>query len=253
MSLFSLEKTLACLVMPTGLIWLLILAASALCLARRQRGPAALCLAIAVLYYGAGNTYLSWALMRGLEARVPPLPAGAALQPFDAVCVLGGGANLEPSGGPALGSSGDRIFAAARLWHAGKARLLVASGAEPSTGGGFRDDGQNTRTLWRAVGIPDSAILAVPEPCLNTRDEIKAYARLQARYGWRHMALVSSASHLPRAMALASRAGLSFTPVGSDWCPPPGAFQFKYLVPQAAAFENTRRACWEYLGRLLGR
>ena len=37
MTLFSLEKTLALLVMPAGLIWLLILAAALLCLRRRQR------------------------------------------------------------------------------------------------------------------------------------------------------------------------------------------------------------------------
>jgi hypothetical protein len=128
MTLFSLEKTLALLVMPAGLIWLLILAAALLCLRRRQRAPAGLCLGIAVLYACAGSPYLGRALMGSLERRVAPVSL-AALEPFDAVFVLGGGSEQDPAGDPELGPSGDRVFLAARLWHAGKARLLVTSGA----------------------------------------------------------------------------------------------------------------------------
>jgi uncharacterized SAM-binding protein YcdF (DUF218 family) len=252
MILFSLEKTLGLLVMPAGLIWLLILALAALCRRRGQRGPAALCLAIAVLYALAGNTYVAGALIATLERRVAPVEL-AALEPFDAVCVLGGGSALDDTGSPELSSAGDRIFLAARLWHAGKARLLVASGASRDSDGGIRDGGRESRVLWRAVGVPDRAILAVPEPCWNTRDEIKAYARLQARYGWKRMALVSSAAHLPRAMALASRAGLAFTPLGADRLGRLPAFQIQQLVPQGGGFLTTQLACWEYLGRWLGR
>jgi len=93
----------------------------------------------------------------------------------------------------------------------------------------------------------------VPERCWNTRDEIRAYARLQAWYGWKRMALVSSAAHLPRAMALASRAGLAFTPLGADRLGRVHTFQLHFLVPQGSAFMISQLACWEYLGRWLGR
>jgi uncharacterized SAM-binding protein YcdF (DUF218 family) len=252
MSLFSLEKALGLLVMPVGLIWLLLLAGAGFCLRRRQRGPAAMVLAMALLYGLAGNRYLASALVGSLERRVAPVDV-AALQPFDAVFVLGGGSEQDAAGAPELGLGGDRIFLAARLWHAGKARLLVASGASRDGIAGFRDGGQETRALWQAVGIPDRAILVVPEPCWNTRDEIQAYARLQARYRWQRMALVSSASHLPRAMALASRAGLAFTPLGADRIGRRRGFELQGLVPQGVGFETSQRACWEYLGRWLGR
>ncbi len=116
----------------------------------------------------------------------------------------------------------------------------------------LREAGQETRALWRSVGIPDDAILPVAEPCWNTRDEIKAYARLQARFGWKRMGLVSSASHLPRAMALAAKAGLAVTPLGADRQGRTQAFQIQELIPQGAGFEINQRACWEYLGRWLG-
>jgi uncharacterized SAM-binding protein YcdF (DUF218 family) len=252
MTWFSLEKAVGLLAMPVGLIWLLILAQAGFCLRRRQRGPAALCLGIALLYGCAGNRYLASALAASLERRVPPVEL-AALEPFDAVFVLGGGSEQDPAGAPELGPAGDRLFLAARLWHAGKARLLVASGVARDGVAGFRDGGQETRALWQAVGIPDRAILAVAEPCWNTRDEIRAYARLQARYQWRRMGLVSSANHLPRAMALAARAGLVFTPLGADRIGRERRFELQGLVPQGIGFETTQRACWEYLGRWLGR
>jgi len=252
MTLFALQKALALLIMPAGLVWLLILAAAWVCLRRRRRGAGALALGLAALYACAGNVYLGVALMGSLERRIPPVRL-EALEPFDAVCVLGGGSEQDPSGAPELGSSGDRLFLAARLWHAGKARLLVTSGASRNGIAGFRDAGQETRALWLAVGVPDRAILPVPEPCWITRDEIRAYAGLQARYGWKRMALLSSASHLPRAMALAARAGLDFTPLGADRVGRHYPFQLQLLVPQGGGFEITQRACWEYVGRWLNR
>jgi uncharacterized SAM-binding protein YcdF (DUF218 family) len=67
------------------------------------------------------------------------------------------------------------------------------------------------------------------------------------------VALVSSASHLPRAMALAGAAGLACTPLGADWRGRRHGFQLQMLIPQGYGFEASQRACWEYLGRWLGR
>jgi uncharacterized SAM-binding protein YcdF (DUF218 family) len=252
MALFTAEKALGQLVMPVGIIWLLMLAVGMVCLRRRRWGSAALWLGIAVLYAAAGNIYVGGALMASLEQTTRPVQV-ESLQPFDAVFVLGGGGDQDEDGNPELSRAGDRIFLAARLWHAGKARVLVASGMARDGVHGIEDGGQETRTLWRAVGIPDQAILPLAEPCWITRDEINAYARLQARYGWRRMALVSSASHLPRAMALAAKAGLRVTPLGADRVGRGRRFQWNDLVPQGLGFETTQRACWEYLGRWVGR
>lgn len=252
MSVFPLEKTLGLLAMPAGLLWLLLLAAGALCLLRKQRLPALLFLLAALGYALAGNVYLGSALMARLEAGVPRVDV-AAVTPFEAVCVLGGGSQQDPFGQAQANLSGDRIVLAARLWHAGKARLLVASGMSRDSLGGVRNLGEETRALWRGLGVPDTAILVVGEPCWNTRDEILADRRLQLRRGWRRVGLVSSAWHLPRAMALAKRAELDATPLGADWRGRPHPFQLQLLVPQQEGFMDVQRACWEWLGRRLGR
>ncbi len=252
MTLLSLQKTLALLVMPAGFLWLLLLSACVFCYRRRQWPLGAFLLAITLLYACAGNIQLGAALMARLESAVPPVEPAAA-GPFEAVFVLGGGSEEDPRGRPELNSAGDRGRLAARLWHLGRTPLLVASGMGRDSLRGVRNGGEETRTLWRELGIPDSAILVVPEPCWITREEIAAYRRLQLQAGWKRMALVSSASHLPRAMALAERAGLAVPPLGADWRGRPRAFQLQSLVPQAEGFMDIQRACWEYVGRWAGR
>lgn len=253
MTMLSLQKTLGLLVMPAGLVWLLLMLACVLCLRRRQ-GRLALLLLVTVVFYGlAGNINVGAALMARLEAKVPAVDL-AALEPFDAVCVLGGAiGGKDPRGRPQLTLAGDRIYLAARLWHEGKARLLVASGVTGSERTWILNGGADTRSLWRGLGVPDSAILVVAEPCWVTRDEIAAYRRLQIRLGWKRTALLSSASHLPRALALAQKAGLEVTPVGADWRGYPPAFELQSLVPQMEGFMDVQRACWEFLGRFVGR
>lgn len=252
MTLLTLQKTLALLLLPAGLLWVLLLVASGLCFRKRRWTPASLLLGFAFLYAAAGNQYVGAALLGRLEVAVPPVEL-ATVEPFDAVFVLGGGSSEDPQGRPQLSFAGDRILMAARLWHAGKAGLLVASGAGRDGLRGHRDCGEETRSLWRAMGVPDQAIRVVEEPCLITRDEIAAYTRLQARYGWKRMALVSSASHLPRALVLADKAGLRVTPVGANWASQPHAFDLRFLVPQAEGFMAVHLACWEVLGRWVGR
>ncbi|HLO68641.1 MAG TPA: YdcF family protein [Holophaga sp.] len=247
----EIQKLLGFLVMPAGLVWLALLGLALWLGRRRQWLPFAFALAIWAAYGVAGNPYVGGALMASLERRVPPLPDPAP--PFDALFVLGGGTEVDPAGGPQLGGSGDRVAQAARLWHGGRVRTLVASGWFRDTVAGARDGGQDTRALWRSLGVPDAAIVVVGEPCWITRDEIGAYARLKAARGWKRTALMSSAWHLPRAMALAEKAGLDVTPVGADWRGRDRAFRLDGLVPQESGFMLTQRACWEWLGRAVGR
>lgn len=252
MLLFDLAKTLGMLVMPAGILWILLLSAVLLLLRRRQWLPAFGLFVIWGLFGAAGNFYVGSALLAGLERQVPAVDV-ARVEPFDAVFVLGGGSEIDPADVPMLGMAGDRIALAARLWHAGKARFLVASGASRDALGAPRDLGRETRALWMGLGVPAEAILVIDTPCWNTRDEIAAYRRLEDQRGFKRMALVSSAWHLPRALALAGRKGLAFTPVGADWRGRRYAIQPQRLVPQGEGLERTQFACWEYLGRWLGK
>lgn len=249
MSFLSLQKMFALLVMPSGLLWLLLLAACVWCWRRRQRGPAILLSITAVAYTILGNEHAGRALMASLENRIPASDI-QTVQPFDAVMVLGGGTNVDPLGNGACGPAGDRVIMAARLWHAGKARVLVASGHSLD---GKGDLGAETRSIWLGLGVPAASIITVPSICFNTTQEIAAYRILVDKHGWKRLGLITSAWHLPRALALAERQQLAMVPIGTDWRGAPRSFMLHELIPQGMGFLNSQLAAWEYLGRWLGR
>jgi uncharacterized SAM-binding protein YcdF (DUF218 family) len=248
----TLQKIVGFLVMPAGLIWLALLGLTFASWRRRARLPAFLTTIVLGAYTLAGNVHVGHSLMRRLERQVPDshlLPTVT----LDAVCVFGGATELDPFGRPELACSGDRVIAAARLYHAGLAKVLVASGVASDSLTGPRNLAEETRQIWRSLGVPDSAIELVPEPCWVTSDEARAFKQLKAKHSWERVGLLSSAWHLPRIMRLAQKEGLAGIPVGSDWRGREHVFQWQDCVPQGAGFWRVNLAFWEFVGGLSGR
>jgi uncharacterized SAM-binding protein YcdF (DUF218 family) len=205
-----------------------------------------------VLFTLSGNPWLGDALIASLERRIPPVDLQGA-QPFDAVCVLGGGTDTSDADGPSLGDGGDRLALAARLWHAGKARMLVVSGNSIAGMERERDLAEEAIQLLRGVGVDPRAIMRLPTRAVNTTQEIAGYAALAREHQWRRVGLASSAWHLPRALRLCRAVDLAVVPLGADrrgrfrgWSP-------YWLIPQEHGFKRVQQACWEYLGMLAGR
>lgn len=250
--LFNLQKTLALLVMPLGLSWVLLL--GMVIWSRKFRRPAftAGLGLLWILLAVAGSPWMGRRMMARLERQVPAAKPeeGPVL---DAVFVLGGGTELDAQGRPHFGTHGDRVAEAARLWHAGRARLLVASGRGNDGLGGDRDLARETRALWLGLGVPPSAIRLVETPCFITREEIAAYREMRERQGWGRVGLLTSACHLPRAMRLARKAGLDATPLACDFLGRRPRFRPQDLVPQLEGLRLTQAALWEMVGQAVGR
>jgi uncharacterized SAM-binding protein YcdF (DUF218 family) len=247
-----LQKCVALLLLPAGLVWLGLALVAVVAWRRGQRGLAGAIAALWLLYALAGNVWVGKALLGSLEAQVPAVDPAAG-PPFEAVFVLGGGTETDAADVPLLGAGGDRVAIAARLWHQGRAKHLVASGCTIAGTDIFRDLGRETATLWRGLGIPEDAIEVVPPGPINTTQEIAAYRTLLAARGWTRVGLVTSGWHLPRALALCRRAGLSMVPIMSDCRGRQPGWSLLYLIPQERGFVNVHLGCWEYLGRLIGR
>ena len=253
------QRFVSLLLLPTGLLWLALLALTVGLMADRRWkwSAAALCLWLA--YSAAGNSLLGSWLMRSLEAEVPPVPVGD-FPKLDAVFVLGGGTGLAPDGTPELSSSGDRLFKAAALYHAGVTPILVCSGSsltDLDKDGKRRDIARDTADLWAAVGVPQSAIRRIPGG-LVTSTEIASYEALIRSEGWGRVGLISSAWHLPRALRKAKQLnlneGVEIVPIGCDYQGnPPTLWPPFFVVPQAGGFQLVNRAVWERGGMLVGR
>lgn len=243
------QKMAAGLATPLGITWL-ALAALALAAFRERAWTRAGILAGCWLLLALGcNAWVGAWLLGRLEATVPQ---PAADRTWDAACVLGGGTGLTPDGHPELIRAGDRIRVGAELWRTHRVPLLVASGSGMLGRDADRDLGEETTTLWRGWDIPESAVVVLPGP-VNTQQEVRFLAQLAHDRGWQRVALVSSAWHLPRALALARRYGL---PADGYPCDhrgriPPGSPLF--LVPSADGAGDVQCFLKEILGRLIGR
>ena len=245
------QKALALLLMPAGMAWVLLIVVVIMtwhCGTRSQRVVASVALLMFTL---AGNKWFGNVLIGSLEKQIPPLDI-AQMEPFQAVFVLGGGSGFSDVDGPQFGIGGDRIALAARLWLAKKTPLLIASGSSLSDLEEPHDLAADTAVLWQGLGIPKEAIIQISQPVI-TQEEIAAYAQLIRQRGWTRVGLVSSASHLPRALRLCRRAGIDMVPLGADRISQSLSWSPYWLIPQEGGFVRVQRACWEYLGMLKGR
>jgi uncharacterized SAM-binding protein YcdF (DUF218 family) len=244
-----LQKVVGRLLMPAGLLWCLLIGISFGAAVTRHWRSAAVALLVTVLYTCAGNIWIGGALVRSLENMVKPYDVNTGA-PFDAVLVLGGGTDVDATGRPQLGSYGGRITMGVRCFYAGKAPILVASGM--SFTGDNRNLAEETREIWRDLGVPDTAIVMLPKARI-TREEIAELQTLATEKGWQRIGLISSAWHLPRALVTCGDLGFAVTPIPCDWRGRSEPWWFLYLSPHHDGFERVHIGCWEWLGRSIGR
>lgn len=92
-----------------------------------------------------------------------------------------------------------RVRHAVALWRAGRVRRIVTTGT--GVGG---DDGHTMRETAIKLGVPAAAVL-VEGRSRSTRENLLFASELLRRHGWRRAALVTSRSHMGRALRVARR------------------------------------------------
>ncbi|MEO5915632.1 MAG: YdcF family protein [Luteolibacter sp.] len=246
-SLLIAKKVIGLLVLPSGLVWLGLMALVGWSgLNRWGRLFAAMVL---IVYTVAGNSWTGGWLLRKLES--PYAAMTHPTEPFDAICVLGGGSSATPDGDAQLGPAGDRLIVPARLFISGKTKHLVASGLSVTDISGSRSLADDTATVWRELGIPETAITRLSKP-RTTGEEIRAYKELIAANSWKRVGVCSSAWHLRRVEKLCRSEGVEMIPVPADFLSAPLPWTPMYAVPQARGFQNVQKALWEFLGSATG-
>lgn len=255
--LFYTGKIVQFFVSPLNLsIGLLLLA-----LALGRRRPRAQALSICaglVLLWGASTNFAAHWLMRGLERRYAVLPAPQCPS-ADAIVLLGGTVYpVEPPRVEAEEMSGSRAVRAVRLFHAGKAPKILCAGGVPyePLPGVVRNEAVDMRELLQDLGVPPSAVM-LEENSRNTRENALYAARILKESGDCSVLLVTSAFHMPRAVALFEREGLEVVPAPSDVRSTGDPWRLSRLLPTPEGLKLTTLAVNEYVGywgyKLLGR
>jgi uncharacterized SAM-binding protein YcdF (DUF218 family) len=217
---------------------------------RRAEGLAALAL-VALLSVCGGTPLASWCLSR-LELPYAR-PHGSFPAPADAVVMLGGGhsASSWESTGVDANASFDRTLAAWQLVRNGVATNLVLGGGRSLTRAGRTSDGENLASWLRTAGETRASIRVLPD-CRTTADEARETAVLAGKLGWKRLVVVTSASHLPRALAAFRSAGVDAEGFGADFRGLDNLEQGRdwSVVPSPGTLWITQRLLHELVGRV---
>ncbi|MBQ2628322.1 MAG: YdcF family protein [Kiritimatiellae bacterium] len=214
----------------------------------RRLGGSLLFLSLAILWFESTQACLS-VVGRTLERPYLPTQAVESLPSADAVVILGGGMGKnEDMAYPDMYEAADRVWHAARLWKAGKAPIVVASG----TG-----EMEATVPLLLDFGVPREAIV-VDDKSRNTYENSRFTERLlleragSSTNAAPSVLLVTSAWHMPRACGNFAKTSLRVVPAAADFSASNARPRhwWDWVAPGADTLMRNNYCFKEWLGRL---
>ena len=254
-----LSKLLPLFVYPVGLASILLVAALLLDKRKRLRQ---ICIALALLLIlGFGNEWTAHRLTASLEWRYLPI---GELPHADAIILLGGGTRpqLPPRPISETNEAGERMIYAAKLYHEGKAPVIIVSGGFIDFFGSTVPEVEAMRELLEALGVPPAAIVE-EDRSRNTYENALYVKEIVTARGYDDFLLVTSAMHMPRSMAIFTKQGLHVTAAPVDFSATRGAAGrtedpglegwLLKVLPTSDRLELSTRALREYIGLLVYR
>ncbi len=244
---FFISKLLPQLIYPVSLtIWLSIFSGLFAWRGHKRLAGIALFLSIALLWVSSMRVTADY-LSISLERKYLPVPIESS-PVADAILVLGGGvATAEPPRlAPDLDKASDRVLHAARLYKAGKAPVVIVSGGGIAWQGATKPIAIPMKIILQECGVPATAII-METKSLNTYQNVVETKRILEKEG--RVLLITSAWHMPRALATFRSAGINAIPSPTDF----EAIELEQRtildwLPEVKALERTTRIIKEYMG-----
>ncbi len=240
--------------MQTFFEWLItpyalaLLCVSAAAIANRKQGwPRRFTLLAVLFLYAGGHPQLNGQLAKYLEWQYLPQPI-EAIEKADVILPLGGGADLAlwPNPHVQVNSHSNRYIYAGLLYQAGKAEHILVSGRANELAAATEI------LLW--MGVPPAAILQ-GNAVQDTHGEAIEVARLQNTLAFETIILVTSARHMPRAVATFTKQGVTVTPAPTvfdivdctvtDRCNSAARWD-DWLLPDAGSLQRVGQTLREY-------
>ncbi|OSM02365.1 hypothetical protein MAIT1_02500 [Magnetofaba australis IT-1] len=215
----------------------------------RRWGGTALLLSWAALW-ALSTPALSSRMLYVLESRYPPM-AIESLPAADVIVVLGGfvrppqGLRLQAE----LSGAGQRLLHAHRLFQAGKAPVILLSGGAIQWRGHEQSEALFMANILRDWGVPESAIHVEAGSRTTVENAINS-GRWMRDHDVKRALLVTSALHMPRALAAFAKQQTQVIPVSADLLSDDVTQELLLIdfLPDAEALTNSSRALHEWLG-----
>jgi len=243
------SKLIPPLFMPLAALLLLCLVALILIHRGKTTAGTVLMLSSLVLLCGLSTPYVATGLYYTLE-RQYPVKKLAEIPKGDCLVLLGGAlaAALSPRVDPDMGEAVDRLYKAAQLYKNHKATLVVVSGGNQPWAEPGPSEGELIKNILVEWEVPESAIV-VESQSRNTHENASYSAPILQKENCTRTLLVTSAAHMPRAVAAFQVLGIDSIPVSTDIrvvdSRKLAAMDF---FPDAHALAMTSDAIREYMG-----
>lgn len=184
-------------------------------------------------------------LLRPIENKYP---TWQGKQKVEYVVVLGGGYTWDANWAPSsnlINNSLPRLNEGIRLWRANPGSKMIFTGAAAKTNP--VSTAEAGARVAESLGVPRSAIITLDSP----KDTEEEAAAVKQAIGDVPFLLVTSASHLPRAMVFFQQAGLHPLPAPANQLAINAPLNlWERIIPSPAWLMHSDRAGYETLGRL---
>lgn len=164
------------------------------------------------------------------------------------IVVLGGGYTWNPDWAPSsnlISNSLPRLAEGVRLWQANPGAKIIFTGARAMTNP--VSTAEAGARVAESLGVPRSQIITLDEP-KDTEEEAAAVAKT---IGQQPFLLVTSASHLPRAMIFFRNAGLHPIPAPANQLAIESPLNpWERIIPSPIWLMHSDRVGYETLGRI---
>ncbi|KNC91082.1 hypothetical protein GM30_00130 [Trabulsiella odontotermitis] len=184
-------------------------------------------------------------LLKPIEDKYPTWRGSERVQ---YVVVLGGGYTWNPAWAPSsnlINNSLPRLTEGIRLWQANPGAKLIFTGAAAQTNP--VSTGEAGARVAESLGVPRSEIIVLDQP----KDTEEEAAAVKATVGSAPFLLVTSASHLPRAMIFFQHAGLNPLPAPANQLAITSPLNpWERAIPSPVWLMHSDRVGYETLGRV---
>jgi uncharacterized SAM-binding protein YcdF (DUF218 family) len=213
-----------------------------------SRGPRRLVIAVLAVYCFISTPAGADVLLAGLGSGATPLGTKEDAQGAETIVLLGGGAETLSADGAILGqlmrSSGLRVLEAARVYRMIGAHLVIASGGIPYPAFQLKPESAMLAEGLVQAGVNGTDILQESQS-RTTRDQARILAPILRARGAQRFVLVTSPSHMWRALGVFRAEGLDPIPsvsrVRSQHLPLPPRF-----LPGEEALSRSADAVYGY-------
>ena len=217
--MFFVSKVVALLAQP--LHWVIALLVLGLLLPRRAQGLSRTLQTTALgMLLLIGWEPLPDLLIRPLEQTYPEIAPVAELGAYDGAVVLGGalesGALARDHTQPLLNDAAERMTAAYALAQKYPRMQMVFTGGEGDFFGTGSSEAERAAIFFIAMGLPPERFV-FEDQSRNTYDNAVFTAKISGVNKRKNWLLITSAWHMPRAMATFEKAGWHVTPYPVDF------------------------------------